>query len=48
MFGMGLSGSRILNNLLFLSKGKLKLMTKQNSPKNKLHAAQQTSRNSIP
>lgn len=31
MLGMGLSGSRILSKDLFLSKGKLKLMSKQNS-----------------
>lgn len=45
---MGLSGSRILSNDLLKSKGKLTLMTRQNYPKNKLHAAQQTSRSFIP
>lgn len=48
VLSMGLSGSTILSNDLFLSKGKLKLMTKENFPKNELQAAQQTSRNSIP
>lgn len=45
---MGLSGSRIWGNDLLKGKGKLTLMTRQNYPKNKLHAAQQTSRNFIP
>lgn len=45
--GMGLSGSRNLNNDLLKSKGKLKLMTRQNYPKNKFSAAQQTSRSFI-
>lgn len=45
---MGLSGSRILSNDLLKSKGKLTPMTTQNYPKNKLHVAQQTSRNFIP
>lgn len=45
--GMGLSGSRILSNDLLKSKGKLTLMTRQNYPKNKLHDAQQASRNFI-
>lgn len=45
---MGLSGSTVLSHDLLKSKGKLTLMTRQNYPKNKLHAAHQACKNFIP